>query len=157
MRAVGCQRRSLRHLDDFAEHLAGTGLIHANAGVDDADGVQHARDAQGGHIAGKNRLIPRGLDKRLGGQVIDFIGLILIQDADQRDLVTQVARNKLQSILDVADTVEVEGARAAHHTNDAVAAVEQELGQIGTVLSGDARNQCCGHVHSLIEVSAQSR
>jgi hypothetical protein len=57
----------------------------------------------------------------------------------------------------VGDAVEVDCARPAHHADDAVAAVEQEFGQIRTILAGDARDQCCGHVLSLIAVSAQGR
>ena len=67
---------ALRHLHDFAEHLAGAGLIKADFGIDDADRIEYAGDAQTGHVAGENRLIPRCLHKRLRRQVIDFIGFV---------------------------------------------------------------------------------
>jgi len=151
IRAARVERRrlALRHFDDLAEHLAGAGLIHADVRVNNADGVEHAGDAQRGHVAGENRLVPRGLHERLRGQIIDFLRPVLFQDVDERNLVAQVAGNQLQPVLNVADAVEVKRAGAAHHADDAVAAVEEELGQIGTILAGDTGNQCCRHSNSL--------
>ena len=42
----------------------------------------------------------------------------------------------------MGDALEVEGARPADHAADLVALVEQELGQVGAVLAGDAGDQC---------------
>src|SRR5260370_42282770 len=72
---VQWSRFELWHFLDLTENFAGTSLVKANFGVDVPDGVQQAGHAEGGHVAGENRLSPRCLDKALRGQVVYLIGL----------------------------------------------------------------------------------
>jgi hypothetical protein len=47
--------------------------------------------------------------------------------------------------IEVVDAVGVEAGRAADESVDLVAAVEQLLGEVGTVLAGDAGDKGAGH------------
>ena len=84
--------------------------------------------------------------KRLRGQVVDLVGPVRAQHLDQRDLVEQVAGHEGDPVLEVADALEVDGAGAPHHADHLVALVQQELGQVGAVLAGDAGDErTCSH------------
>ena len=60
---------------------------------------------------------------------------------DERQLVEQVGLPQLDAVAQVRDALEVLGAGAAHHADDLVALLEQQLGQIRAVLAGDAGDQ----------------
>ena len=60
---------------------------------------------------------------------------------EQRRLVEEVAGHQLESILNVGDPLEVDGAGPAHHADHLVALLEQELGQVRTVLPGHPGDQ----------------
>ena len=68
--------------------------------------------------------------------------MVVPQDVDHRHLVEEVAGHQGDPVLDVGDALEVERARPPDHAADLVALVEQELGQVGAVLAGDAGDQC---------------
>ena len=95
--AAGVKRRrfGLRDLGDLAEHLAAAGLVEADRGIDHADGVEQPRHAERSGFAGQNRLAERRLDERLRREVVDLLGLVLLERFDQRDLVEQVAVDEL--------------------------------------------------------------
>src|SRR5664280_2570030 len=135
-------RLDLGDLEDLAEHLRGARLVEADLGVDRADGVEHPGHAERRGLTGEDRLAPRRLHERLGGQVVDLGRPALAQDVDHRHLVEEVAGHQGEPILDVGDPFEVERARAPHHPAHLIALTEQEFGQIGAVLAGDARDQC---------------
>ena len=141
--AVGAARvegglLGLRHFLDLAKHLRRASLVEAYLRVHHADGVEDARHAQRRHLAREDGLRPGGGHETLCCQVVDLGGAVLAQNRHQRHLVHQVAGDELHPLLDVADAVEVDGAGAAHHPDDVVALVQQELGQIRAVLAGDA-------------------
>jgi hypothetical protein len=94
--------------------------------------------------------VKAGRHKALRGQVVDFLRAIFLQQADHAHLVEQVALDNLDAVLDVADAVEIDGAGAAHHTDDRVALFQQEFGEIAAVLTGDAGDQCCWHSNSFV-------
>ena len=95
-----------------------------------------------GDLAGEHRLRPGGLDKALRRQIVDLGRPVLAQNADQRDLVHQVAGDKRQIVLNMVDALEIDRRRAADHADHVVALLEQKLGQIAAVLAGDAGDQC---------------
>ena len=121
--------------------------------VDDADGVQHAGDAQAGELAGEHGLLEAGRHEALRGQVVDLVGPVLLQQVDQAHLVEQVALHDGDLVLDMAHAVEVDRAGAPHHADDLVALRQQEIGQVRTVLAGDAGDQCFRHEPSLRELT----
>ena len=102
---------------------------------------KQARHAQCRRLAREHGLLERGLHERLCGQVVDLVRAMGAQHLDHRGFVEQVARHELDSILQVADALEVHRARTPHHPDDVVLLREQELGEIGAVLSGDAGDE----------------
>ncbi len=143
----------LGDLLDLAEHLRGGGLVEADARVDGADGLQHARDADGGELGGQHRLVPGGGHEAHGGQVVHFVGLDLLDDLADGILVEQVGLADMDAVLDVLDAVEFFHAGTADHAVDLVALLQQEIGEIGTVLPGDAGDQrFFGHNRSSLSV-----
>ena len=84
----------------------------------------------------------------LRGQVVDLVGLHLLDDADQAGAVGQVAVVQdeapvvdVRVLVEVVDAVGVEQRGAALDAVDLVALVEQELGEVGAVLAGDAGDE----------------
>src|SRR5262249_12493212 len=53
----------------------------------------------------------------------------------------------LHSMPNVLDALEVLAAGPPHHADDAIALLEQELGEVGAVLPGDAGDQCASSRH----------
>ena len=62
---------------------------------DDADGFEHAQDAEAGDLAGQLRLVPGERDEADGREVVDLVGLDLLDDVDEGGLVEQVADRDL--------------------------------------------------------------
>ena len=56
-------------------------------------------------------------------------------------LVEQVGLPELEAVAEVRDALEVLGAGAPDHADDAVALLEQQLGEVRAVLAGDAGDQ----------------
>ena len=86
---------------------------------------------------------------RLRGQVVDLVGLGLLDDADEVGGVGQVAvvheeahAGLVRVVVEMVDAVGVEQAGAALDAVHHVALLEQELGQVGAVLPGDAGDEC---------------
>ena len=81
VRAARVERRrlALRRLPHLAEHLAGGGLVKAGPRTDLPDGLQQAGHAQGGELGGQHRLLPAGRHEGHGRQVVDLVGLDLLE------------------------------------------------------------------------------
>ncbi len=87
-------------------------------------------------------------------QVVDLVRLHLLDDADQVGRVGQVAVMEdeiavlhVRILVEMVDAVGVEEGGAALDAVDDIALLQQELGQIGAVLAGNAGDECdfCGH------------
>ena len=134
---------------DQAEHLRRGGLVELGFRPDEAHGLEHIAGAERGDGAGQDRLLPGGGDEALGGEVVDLVRLDVAQDADEAGDIDEVAVDEFDLIEDaepaqaLADHVRRGG--AAHEADDAIAFAEQELREIGAVLSGDAGDECCWH------------
>ena len=88
----------------------------------------------------------------LGCQVVDFVRLHFLHDADQVAGVRKipVVQNELaaflvRSLIKVVDTIRIEQGRAALDAVDFIALVQKEFRQIGAVLTSDAGNECFLH------------
>ena len=89
----------------------------------------------------------------LGAEVVDLIGLHLLDDPDQVGAVCEVAVVELQLgalalaaglvgiLIEVVDSLGVEAAGPALDAMHAVALFQQQLGQVGAILAGDAGDQ----------------
>jgi len=81
----------------------------------------------------------------LGSEVIDLVGLDLLDDVDQRRGVGEIAvvQDELRVgvvgvLVDVVDACGVEEGGASLDAVDFVAFGEEELGEVGSVLAGDS-------------------
>ena len=88
----------------------------------------------------------------LGAQVVDLVGLDVAQQQVDRAGVVQVAVVEEQAhilfvrvVVDVVDATGVEGGGAADHAVDLIAFCQQQFRQVGTVLAGDAGDECFFH------------
>jgi hypothetical protein len=83
-------------------------------------------------------------------QVVDLVRLHLLNDPDQVGGIGQVAvvqphvhRALMRILIQVIDSIGIEGRRPALDAVHLVAFAEQQLRQISTVLAGDAGDQGC--------------
>lgn len=86
----------------------------------------------------------------LRGQIVDFVGLDLLDNADQVGRIGQVTvvQNQPQVrlvrvLIEMIDTIGVEQRAAAFDAVHFIAFCHQEFRQIGAVLSGNAGNESC--------------
>jgi hypothetical protein len=135
-----------------AEHLRARGLVEAHvalAGVTEmAHGIEHTKHPQARDITRIFRLFERDFDVRLGAQIVDLVGLYLVDDVSHPRTVGEVAevekeaRRGLAGVLvQVIDAVGVEARRAPNHAVNFVAFRQQELRQIRAVLARRAREK----------------
>ena len=140
---------------DLAEHFAGGGLIKAGLALqaENADAFEQAQRAKGVGVGGVFGGLERDLDVALRGEVVDFVGLGMLENADQVGGVGEVAVVQgeapvggVRVLVEVINALGVELRGAALDAVDGVALVQQEFGQIGAVLAGDAGDECgLGH------------
>ncbi len=144
--AAGIERRAFNLGNGLhhAKHLRGAGLVKTYLGVDQANGFKQIEAANAGDLRGGGRLIKRHAHKALSGQVVYFGGLHLLHHGDARAQVGQVVFDQIQirAVLDAQlfDSPEVDRTGAAVGAVHGVALVEQELRQIGTILTGNTCN-----------------
>jgi len=157
--AVGRARpeRSFFGLGNFlhlAEHLGGRGLVVTDffnqTGF--ANGFEDALRTETDDVAGVFRNIEGNAHMGLGTEVVNFVGLELIKQLHHLHGVGQIAVVKKEAhtvhmriAVKVIDTAGIEGRGATDNTVDFVTFGEEQLGEIGTVLSGDASDQ--GFLH----------
>ena len=142
----------LRRFLHQAVKFGGAGLVEAALlfQTEDADGFEYAQGANavGVGVGGVFGLFKAYRDAALGGEVVDFVGLHLLDDADEAAGIGEVAVVQdelpiglMRILIEVIDAVGVEERRAALDAVDLVAFVEEELGEVGAVLAGDAGDQ----------------
>ena len=141
----------LRHLLHQAVELRGRGLVEARAVAQpqDADRLQHAQRAQRVRVGGVLGLLEGHRHVALRREVVDLVGLDLLDDAHQAARVGHVAVVQdeaaiglVRILVEVVDPVGVEQRGAALDAVHLVAFAEQELGEVGAVLAGDAGDEC---------------
>ena len=88
----------------------------------------------------------------LRAEVVDLVGLEFVEQLDQRHRIGQVAvvQNKpgagdMRIVVEVVDARGVEAGGAADDAMDFVAFFQQQFGEIGAVLTGDAGDECAFH------------
>jgi len=88
-------------------------------------------------------------------EVVDLVGLYLLDDTYQVGGVGQVtivqeepAGTVMRALVEMIDPVSIERRCAALDTVNFVTFPQEKLGEVGTVLSGDSRNECAFHVVS---------
>ena len=85
----------------------------------------------------------------LGAEVVDFVGLDLADQAGEVGGVgevtvveAEVRISHLMMLVDVIHSMRVEGGCSTLNAMDFVAFFEEELGEVGSVLSSNAGDEC---------------
>ena len=88
----------------------------------------------------------------LGAEVVDLVRPDLLEEVGELAGDGEVAVVEIdprlgvvEVLVEVVDPVGVEGAGPADEAVDLVALAEQEFGQVGAVLAGDAGDECFFH------------
>src|SRR6476661_7801228 len=146
---------ALGHLLHQAVQLRGAGLVNLGflGEAQQAHCFQNAERAYAVHVSHVLGSIERHLHVRHGAEVVNLIGLHFLNDANQVGGVGQVAVVVGQAGVfvpvlighEVVDTVGVEQRGAALDAVHVVTLFEQKLGEVGTVLAGDAGDE--GNFH----------
>ena len=152
IRAARVERRGflLRDFLHQAIQLGGAGLVEAGLlfQAQDADGFQDAQGADAVGVGGVFRRLEGHGHVAHGGQVVDLVGLHLLDDAHQAGGIGQVAVVErelavvdVRVLVQVVDAVGVEQAAAALDAVDLVALLQEQFCQIRAVLARHARDQ----------------
>ena len=138
-------RHRVRNLLHLAVQFGGRSLIHLAAFRQPAHAnrFQHAQNTQGIHVARIFRRVERHLHMTLRRQIVDFVGLDFAHQPNQAGRIRQVAVMQVNCLLlnQVVNARRVGNGRTADNTMHLIVFFEQELRQIGTILTGDAGNQ----------------
>ena len=140
---------ALRLLGYLAEHLGRTRLVQLRRApaplVVIAQRLEQSQRAQADHVGGVFRLIERDPHVRLRGEIVNLVGTHLLDDPPKAGAVAEVAVMQLQAfgagteaLAQMIDSSGRETRSAAHHAMHFVALLQQELGEVRTVLSGHA-------------------
>ena len=127
-----------------AEHLARGRLVEPDRGLEPAQRFEHVHDADAVHLGGDLGLRPRGSDKALRRQVVDFVRTRRFDCAAERRHVGQVAVHQGDVLFDAqfAQSPVRLGRPPRHEAVNGVALAQKETRQVGAILAGDARDQC---------------
>ncbi len=111
--------------------------------TEDTDRFEDAQRAQGVGIGSVFGFFEADGDVALGGEVINLVGLDFLNDADEVGGIRQVPVMQAETavidvriFVDMIDAVGVEARRPAFDAVHLVTLVEQEFGEVGTILAG---------------------
>ncbi len=152
VRAARVERRrlALRGLLHEAVELAGAGLVEAAVALqaEQADRLEQSQRAQRVDVGGVLRALEADRDMAHRAEVVDLVGAHLLHDADQVGAVGEVAVVQdepavalVRVLVEVVDALGVERRGAALDAVHRVTLGQQQLGEVGAVLPGDAGDQ----------------
>ncbi len=128
--------------------LRGRGLVVPRVDPGGADGLEHPHGPDAGDVAGVVGHLERHLHVRLGREVVHLLRLDRPDEVHQAERVGQVAVVQHQRtpllvrvLVDVVEAPGVERGRPADEAVHLVSLGEQQFGEVGAVLTGDARDQ----------------
>ena len=131
-----------------AKQFAGRGLVKPGLDAAAADGLQEPGDPQAGHIPGIFGHVEADPHMALGGQVIDFVRLDIVDQMAELPGVAQIPIMQKKPgpcfmgvHVQVVNAPGIEGAGPAHQAMHFITLGQEELGQIAAVLSGNPGNQ----------------
>jgi len=131
-----------------AEHFAGGRLVEPRLDLGLLDGLQEPQGSQTRDVAGVFRHVKAHPHVALRAEVIDFVRLDLMEEirqvtGDAEVSVVEVhARFGIVKVpIEVIDPLRVERRGAPDEPVDLIPLVQQELGQIRAVLTGDSRDE----------------
>jgi hypothetical protein len=88
----------------------------------------------------QHRLVPRRRHEGHGREVVKFLRAAIIDNPRDRQLVEQIAGTNGDSIQQMLETPQIRCARTSDYPDDLVTLLEQQLGKVRAVLTGNAGN-----------------
>ena len=139
---------ALRHFLHLTVEFAGRGLVKPRLQPGFADGIDEAQSADAIHLGGVFRDFERNLDMALRAEVVDLVRFDPVQQTVQIARIGQIAvvqkecfavyRRVIEQMIDAAG---VERTAAPDNAVHGVAFGQQQFGQIGAILAGDAGDE----------------
>lgn len=115
--------------------------------AEEADRLEEPQRAHGIDVGRVFRGFEADRHVRLSAQVVDLVGLYLLQDTRQVRGIGQVAIVQdqlliigMRILVDMVDTLGVERRRTTLNAVNLIAFGQEKLSQIGSILSGNAGN-----------------
>ena len=147
------RRLALRNLLHLAVEFGGRCLVKPRRNPGLLDRVQQPQSPDRIGLRRVLRNLETHLHVALRAEVVDFGGLDLLDQAAQVRRIGQVSvvqeqpySVQMRIAVQMVDPPRVEAARTPDDAVHLVALLQQQLGQIGTILTRYARNQCSFHV-----------
>ncbi len=113
-----------------------------------AQRFDQAQGAERHHLGSVFGNVERDLDVALRAEVIDLVGIDRLEHPAQPGAVGHIAimqaqpgAGEMRIVVEVIDAVGIEQARPPHQAMHLIALGQQQLGQVGAVLAGDAGDQ----------------
>src|SRR6202049_4365032 len=131
----------------LAIEFGGRGLVEACAlfAAENSDGLEQPKCSDGVGVGRVFRRLEGDVDVRLSGEIVDLVGLSLLEQANQVGRVRYVPVVEAEEnaalvrvMIEMVDAAGVERGRTALHAMDAIAFIQEELGEIRPVLAGHA-------------------
>jgi len=141
----------LGYFDGLTVHLAAGGLIKFCGFFHCANSFEQTERAEGICIDGVNGHIEADADVALSAEVVNFVGLNLIDNGGKIRAIGQVAvgQHKLGSFVrvfvEVVDSPRVERGASSDDAPDVIALFQEQFSKIGAVLARYAGNQRLFH------------
>ena len=138
---------ALRCLPHQAVEFRGRGLVEARflLQAEEADRLEQSQGAHNDHVGGVFRRLETHRHMALRAQVVDLVGLHLVNDAGEVGRIGEIAvvehellLRHVRVLVDVIHPLGVEQRGAPFDAMYLIALVQQQSGQISAVLSGDA-------------------
>ena len=138
----------------LAKHFGRRRLVKPNLASKPrfTDGFKNTLGAKADDVARGLWDIERNSHMALGGQIVNFVGLELVQELHQSHGVRQITIMKEQSLvvhmrilIQVVDATGVESGCAPDDTVDLVALAKQQFGEVRAVLASDSGDECALH------------
>src|SRR5207247_2649478 len=141
----------LRDLLSLAKQLGCRGLIESSLvlAAENANGFEQAQSTDTVGVDSVFRRFERDLYMRLRGEIINFIRLRFLHDADDVGRIRHIAVMQMEgnaSLVRIAnemvDTGGVERGRTALDAMDHISSGQQECREVGAILPGSAGDDC---------------
>ena len=130
-------------LQRLAEKLGGGGLVETDAGAERPDRFENGGDADRVDLPGMHRLLERGPDIALPGEIVDLVDPRALDHAQRAAEFLQLEIDDLDIAGDaeLLQAPEIGGGDVAHRPDHRMALLQQQLCEIGAVLPVDACNE----------------
>jgi hypothetical protein len=161
---VEWSRFGLRHFLNESVELAGRGLVKTRLlfESDFLEGVEETERSDRVDFGGVFGNFEGDLHVALRAEVVDLAGADALEETVEVRRVGEVTVMEVKAlflaeflvVVEVVDPIRVEGTATADHSVNLVAFLKELFGEVGTVLSGDAGDECFFHWGKCLVLSA---